>query len=102
AGSLAHVHQLGFDGRGVTVAVADSGLDSGDVTFMHPDLAGRVDALFAYDGLPDASDEHSHGTHVAGIIAGNAATGERDDNGAFWGLGVAPGAHVVAQRIFDG
>src|SRR5206468_6611686 len=100
-GTLARVHQLGFDGRGVTVAVADSGLDSGDVTAMHPDLAGRVDALIPYDNLPDARDEHSHGTHVAGIVAGNAATGEKDDNGYLWGLGVAPGAHLVAQRIFD-
>ena len=101
-GDFAHVQQLGFDGRGVTVAVADSGLDSGDVTDMHPDVAGRVDALFAYDGLPDARDEHSHGTHVAGIVAGNASTKEVDDNGAFWGLGVAPGAHLVVERIFDG
>ncbi|HOW66207.1 MAG TPA: S8 family serine peptidase [Verrucomicrobiota bacterium] len=101
-GSLATVHELGFDGRGVTVAVADSGLDSGDLTLMHPDLEGRVAALFAYDGLADASDEHSHGTHCAGIIAGNAATGETDESGAWWGLGVAPGAQIVAQRIFDG
>jgi hypothetical protein len=101
-GSFAWVHQLGFDGRGVTVAVADSGLDSGDLADMHPDVAGRVDALFAYDNLPDASDQHSHGTHCAGIVAGNGATGETDDAGQLWGLGVAPGSHLVVQRIFDG
>ena len=102
AGTRAAVHQLGFDGAGVTVAVADSGLDLGDLEFMHPDLEGRVDALFAYDNLPDASDEHSHGTHVAGIVAGNAAVGTTDEEGFLYGLGVAPGAHIVAQRIFDG
>ena len=102
SGSLARVQELGYDGTGVTVAVADSGLDSGALTEMHPDVAGRVDGLVAYDNLPDASDEHSHGTHVAGIIAGNAATGEVDDNGQLWGLGVAPGAHLVIERIFDG
>ncbi|MHB9009306.1 MAG: S8 family serine peptidase, partial [Limisphaerales bacterium] len=100
-GTLAHVQALGYDGRGVTVAVADSGLDSGDLAEMHPDLAGRVEALFAYDNLPDASDEHSHGTHVAGIVAGNGAKGEKDDAGYLWGLGVAPGARIVGQRIFD-
>src|SRR5262249_20922738 len=42
-----------------------------------------------------------HGTHVAGIIAGNAATGEVDDSGYLYGLGVASGAHLVAQRVFD-
>lgn len=102
AGSFAWVHELGFDGDGVTVAVADSGLDLGFEDLMHPDLDGRVDALFAYDGLEDASDEHSHGTHCAGIVAGNAALGQKDDDGALYGLGVAPGAHLVGQRIFDG
>jgi hypothetical protein len=101
-GSRATVQQLGFDGRGVTVAVADSGLDTGDPETMHADLFGRVDALFAYGGLEDASDEHSHGTHCAGIVAGNGATGTVDAEGHLWGLGVAPGAHLVGQRLFDG
>ena len=99
---LAYVHELGFDGRGVTVAVADSGIDSGDVTFLHPDLDGRVEALFAYDNLADASDEHSHGTHCAGIVLGNGATEETDEGGYRYGLGVAPGSRLVGQRIFDG
>lgn len=102
AGGLAELQELGFDGRGVTVAVADSGLDSGDPTFLHPDIDGRVDAFFAYGGLDDASDEHSHGTHCAGIVAGNGATGETDEGGNLFGLGVAPEAHLIGQRIFDG
>ncbi|MDH7503197.1 MAG: S8 family serine peptidase, partial [Verrucomicrobiota bacterium] len=101
SGTPAIAHQLGFNGSGVIVAVPDSGLDTGEAGNLHPDIAGRVDALFAYGGLLDASDEHGHGTHVAGIIAGNAATGEQDELGFFYGLGVAPGAHLVIQRIFD-
>ncbi|MDX1952457.1 MAG: S8 family serine peptidase [Verrucomicrobiota bacterium] len=96
------VQELGFDGSGVTVAVADSGLGSGNVGDMHPDLAGRVDGFFFYGQLTDASDEHSHGTHVAGIVAGNGATGEVDEFGYLYGLGVAPGAHIIGQRMFDG
>lgn len=95
---------LGYDGAGVTVAVADSGLDSGEISIMHPDIQGRVTALFHY-GLPgqleDAADEHSHGTHCAGIIAGNGAVGETDGQGFLYGLGVAPGASLIGQRIFD-
>jgi subtilisin family serine protease len=93
---------LGYDGAGVTVAVADTGLDSGEPDTMHPDILGRVHALLYYGALTDAADEHSHGTHCAGIIAGNGATGETDENGALYGLGVAPGTRLVAQRIFDG
>ena len=92
----------GFDGAGVTVAVADSGLNNGDIASMHPDLAGRVVKLLFYGSLTDAADEHSHGTHVTGIIAGNGAVGETDENSALYGLGVAPQARIVAQRIFDG
>ena len=94
---------LGYDGSGVKVAVADSGLNNGDAATMHPDLFGRTLAFFHYGtNLTDAADEHSHGTHVAGIIAGDGATGETDENLALYGLGVAPGASIVAQRIFDG
>jgi len=101
-GGLAQVHRLGYDGRGVIVSVADSGIDSGDPAILHPDLDGRLAALFAYDNLPDAADEHSHGTHCAGIVLGNGASGEKDDNGYLYGLGVAPGARLIGQRIFDG
>jgi len=99
------MQSLGYDGEGVTVAVADSGLDSGEISFMHPDIQGRVTALFYYGApgqLLDAADEHSHGTHCAGIIAGNGATGETDENGFLYGLGVAPAANLIGQRIFDG
>ncbi len=95
------MQSLGYDGAGVAVAVADSGLDSGDTNSMHPDIQGRVRALFYYGSLEDAADEHSHGTHVAGIIAGNGATGETDENNFRYGLGVAPGASLIGQRIFD-
>jgi len=92
--------EFGYDGQGVTVAVADSGLDTGNVAEMHPDLAGRVRGLFYYGNLTDASDGHGHGTHCAGIVAGNGATGETDENNNLYGLGVAPAAGIIAQRIF--
>ncbi|MFN0067144.1 MAG: S8 family serine peptidase, partial [Limisphaerales bacterium] len=94
--------QLGYDGRGVTVAVADSGLMDGTADTMHPDLAGRADTFFFYGSLESAADEHGHGTHVSGIVAGDGATGEADEFDNLHGLGVAPGARIVTQRMFDG
>ena len=94
--------QLGFGGAGVTVCVADTGLDTGDTNTMHPDLRGRVTGFKYYGSLTDGSDGYGHGTHCAGIVAGNAATGETDpDTGALYGLGVASGASLFIERIFD-
>jgi hypothetical protein len=101
-GHASCTQQLGFDGAGVRVAVADSGLDTGMTNDMHPDLAGRVAAFYFYGNLTNAADYHGHGTHVAGIVAGNGATGEVDESGELYGLGVAAGATIIAQRIFDG
>lgn len=95
--------QLGFDGSGVTVCVADTGLDTGNTNTMHPDLLGRVTGFQFYgSNITDGSDGYGHGTHCAGIVAGNAATGETDpDTGQFYGLGVASGANIFVERIFD-
>ena len=58
--------QLGFNGAGVTVCVADTGLDTGNTNTMHPDLLGRVTGFHFYGDLTDGSDGYGHGTHCAG------------------------------------
>jgi hypothetical protein len=94
--------QIGFGGAGVTVCVADTGLDTGDTNTMHADLRGRVTGFKPYPPLTDGSDGYGHGTHATGIVAGNAATGETDPaTGAFYGLGVASTASLFIERIFD-
>jgi len=99
-GPGSYVNSLGFDGTGVVVAVADTGLDDGDNATMHPDLVDRVDNYFWYGSETDAHDGYGHGTHCAGIIAGSGVTGTTDGDGYLYGIGVAPNAHIVAQKIF--
>lgn len=81
-------------GKGVTVAVIDSGVDPDN-----PDLKGRV--LPGKDLAPDQpGDEHTdydgHGTGMAGLIAGTGAYG--GGQGAF---GLAPGAKILPIRMPD-
>ena len=87
---------FGVDGAGIGVAVIDSG-----ITPWHDDLADpsspgsqRVSQFVdLVNDEPTASDEYGHGTHVAGIIAGNGF----DSNGARGGI--APGAHLIVLKV---
>ena len=51
-----------------------------------------------HDPGDDRQDPIGHGTPVAGLVAGTAATGIADDQGFLYGLGVAPGAQLYAQK----
>lgn len=103
SGHLTFVQELGYDGTGVVTAVADTGMDSGRAGNLHPDLNDQIKALFFYGDVISAADEHGHGTHVAGSVVANGMLGwgTVNDDGYLFGLGTAPGAKLVAQRIID-
>jgi serine protease AprX len=91
----------GLDGTGIGVAVIDSGIS--DI----PDLHGRKFAVafsqnFVSDGLASAGalDPYGHGSHVAGIIAGNG-TNSNGANYLYTFKGVAPGVNLVSLRVLD-
>lgn len=78
-------------GVGVTVAIIDTGVDESNpdlqgqlVTGAHVDKTGALVA-------GDLTDTYGHGTHVAGIIAGNA-----NGHGI---TGIAPGAKIMPINV---
>jgi serine protease AprX len=83
---------LGFEGDGVGVAIIDSG-----VANWHDDLGSGTVVHFVdfVNDLLAPHDDYGHGTHVAGIIAGNGY----DSGGAR--RGVAPGARLVVLKVLD-
>lgn len=94
---------LALYGQGQIVAVADTGLDTGDMATLSADF-GRVRQGFAW-GRPDSwSDSDGHGTHVAGSVLGSGILSGSDPashryEGSF--AGVAPEAELVFQSLLD-
>ena len=88
-------HASGWDGTGITVAVIDSGIN--DHPDLHDPVTGASRVIYSQTFVPgtDTSDGYGHGTHVAGIIAGNGSV----SNGAI--LGVAPHAKLINFKVLD-
>ena len=92
----------GFTGSGVGVAVIDSGVDfAGDLG--NGGLLNLSRVVYSENFVPSkwlASDDYGHGTHVAGLIAGNGASST--GNSYFQTFkGVAPGARIINLRVLD-
>ena len=96
-GAAAVRQALSVTGAGVGVAVIDSGIMPWHDDLVAPPGHGpRIQQFVDFvnaSGVP--YDDHGHGTHVAGIIAGNGF----DSSGAR--TGIAPGAHLVVLKVLD-
>src|SRR3954469_16876069 len=87
----------GITGRGVGVAVIDTG-----VAGQLPDFAGRIAAnVVTSPAATTAGDGFGHGTHVAGIIAGNSFNRPVNDPLRGKYVGMAPEADLVTIKASD-
>ena len=79
-----------WTGTGIGVAILDTGL------YPHIDFGERIRGFQDFLGhRPYPYDDSGHGTHVAGILAGDGTASDRRYQG------VAPGCHLVAAKVLD-
>ncbi|MCQ3928914.1 MAG: hypothetical protein DPW16_00520 [Chloroflexi bacterium] len=87
----------GLRGRGVTIAVLDSGIDtnhpdlSDDIIAQHCETAGTCPPSNTTTGI-SAEDANGHGTNVSGVITANGVVAP---------IGFAPDAKIVAVRVLS-
>ena len=103
-GAVRARQQRGVTGDGVGVAVIDTGVDGDlpDFQVSRHDAASRVIASAVVNpAATGGEDGYGHGTHVAGIIAGDGSNrnGTLHKHPAL--MGVAPGANLVSVKIAD-
>jgi serine protease AprX len=84
----------------VAVAVIDTGIAGDLPDFQIPRGGSRVIASAVTNPCArDANDHYGHGTHVAGLIAGNSLIYNNWAHGKY--MGVAPRANLVSVKVSD-
>ncbi len=93
--------QSGYTGAGIGVALIDSGVAS------HPDLNGGFLGMSRVvwnqsfvPGNSGTNDQYGHGTHIAGLIAGNGASSKGSRYSRTF-EGIAPQANIINLRVLD-
>ncbi|MEU8763988.1 S8 family serine peptidase [Streptomyces sp. NPDC048659] len=82
--------EAGLTGKGVKVAVLDTGVDAG-----HPDLAGRLAETRSFIEGEEVADRNGHGTHVTSTVGGSGAGSDGKEKG------VAPGASLAVGKVLS-
>lgn len=83
-------HTHGIRGKGSCIAILDSGIS------YHPDFGNRIRGWYdVINAKTTPYDDNGHGTHVAGIAAGNGML----SRGTYCGM--APEAGIVSVKILD-
>ena len=78
-----------YTGKGIGVCILDTGI------YEHIDFAGRIWAFDFLDFKRRPYDDNGHGTHVAGLVAGDGTASMGKYRGA------APGCGIIALKVLD-
>ena len=87
------LHKLGYTGKGVKVAVLDTGVDPN-----HPQLSGRISGMYSMVPASDPLDRQGHGSHVITTIRG------KEYAAPFTGLtckGGAPDCTLLSYKVLS-
>jgi subtilisin family serine protease len=79
-----------FSGKGVKVAVLDTGIDTG-----HPDFVGRQITTQSFVAGQTVQDGHGHGTHCIGTACGPKRAGQGPR------YGIAYNAEIFAGKVLS-
>ncbi|QZY55144.1 S8 family peptidase [Crassaminicella profunda] len=86
------VHDVGYTGKGVGIAVLDTGV------YPHDDLVKPTNRIIAFKDIVNNKsypyDDDGHGTHVAGIAAGSGYANKKY-------MGIAPEANIIGVKVLD-
>lgn len=86
----ADAHRQGITGKGINIAIVDTGLS------LHPDYRPRITGWYdALKGNASPYDDSGHGSHVAGIAAGNGQA----SRGLY--TGIAPEANLIGVKVLN-
>lgn len=89
------LHDRGLSGKGVKVAIIDTGID-----LAHPEFKGvNIEWADLVNHRAEAYDDNGHGTHVAGIVAAQGRFSTMFSG--FRLRGLAPGASLLIVKAMD-
>ena len=103
---ISHIHEMGITGKGITVAVVDSGLD-----YSHPafSLKENIEFKDCTGSFLGTNDTNGHGTMCAGIICGDAFEYSKNpdsytenDKPSTFPPGIAHKVNLVVYKVFSG
>ena len=90
-----------LQGLGVGIAIIDSGVTPGEDLKHLGGWVSRIVYSQDFTGLGSTGDAYGHGTHVAGIAAGNGASSKVSNSTRSF-QGIAPMANIINLRVLDG